>query len=440
MSSEVRIGTIFISHASPDLDKATEIYLRLKDQDYPVWMAVHEVKPGANYAEIIFKTLDASKAVIVLLSTSSIASDHVKREVSLARELSIPIHAVALSDLVIQDGAFSHEWSTWIKPSDIKTFRDVREAAKFLIKSLSSEFDKSSQRSGLDKGTLLWIENASVLLKTLISISDSDFDFIAFDREMHTILGYQVEQLTKELNNEGRGIVGEFLYSCYWTFTSLRPNWVPDDSRHQQTLLSGYLIPASMNFKHPEAMNSLAFKLLNQDIDTFITWIEENYDFESVIERSLDVEARTPLENVEDIAGARESNAFGFLTYSAGLRLFAAFYQYRTSQQKLDEALDWLKRFEEEAENKDLEYLREICPTPAIRIWYPMVILFSAFFFHVSGSEAKARKVITKLSDKNKEEFKNMSITQAQNLETAEEYRKSWSALEAMLTHFGSAD
>ena len=92
MSSEVRTGTIFISHASADLDQATEIYGRLKDKKYPVWMAVHEVKPGASYAETIIKTLDAAKALIVLLSAESISSAHVKREVSLARELNLPVY------------------------------------------------------------------------------------------------------------------------------------------------------------------------------------------------------------------------------------------------------------------------------------------------------------------------------------------------------------
>lgn len=439
MSSEVRTGTIFISHASPDLEQATEIYLRLQDQDYPVWMAVHEVKTGANYAEIIFKTLDAASAVIVLLSESAIGSDHVKREVSLARELSIPIHAIALSNLDFNSSLVDDEWRTWIPATDIKVFRNIREATQFLIKSLGSDFDKSSQKIGLDNGTLLWIENASVLLKTLLSLPDSDFDFVAFNNELHAVFGYQIEQLTNELNIEGKGVVGEFLYSCYWTFTSLRPDWIPDDSRHQQTLLTSYLIPSSMNFKHPEAMNSLSFKLLNQDIDTFITWIDENYDFDSVKERSLDVGNRTPLENVADIAGAKESNAFGYLTFSAGLRLFAAFYTYKRPQ-RLDEALGWLKSFEDEASTRDLEYLRQICPTPALQIWYPMVTLFSAFFSKVSGSEAKAQLALAKLSERDRREFEGMSNKQAHNSESAEEFKESWLALESMLRDFRSTN
>jgi hypothetical protein len=151
MSSEVRTGTIFISHASADIEQATEIYRRLKDRDYPVWMAVHEIKPGANYAEVILKTIDAAKAVIVLLSKDSIASDHVKREMSLARELQLPIYPVTFTDLAQLNATFGSDWKSWLDISRILQDSSPREATRSLIRELKSMFDQTSQKEALEK-------------------------------------------------------------------------------------------------------------------------------------------------------------------------------------------------------------------------------------------------------------------------------------------------
>jgi hypothetical protein len=181
MSSEVRTDTVFISHASADIEQATEIYRRLKDKDFPVWMAVHEIKPGANYAEVIIKTLDAAKAVIVLLSKESIASDHVKREISLARELQLPIYPITFIDLAKLKETFGNDWQNWLDFSKLSQYSIPRDATKSLIQELNQIIDLSSQKEDLDKHTMQWIDNASTLLRTLLAIPESEFDFIGFN-------------------------------------------------------------------------------------------------------------------------------------------------------------------------------------------------------------------------------------------------------------------
>ena len=79
MGSGVSSNTIFVSHSSADLENASEIYFRLKENGLPSWMAVHEIETGANYAEILFKTLESAKYVVLILSTEAITSDHVKQ-------------------------------------------------------------------------------------------------------------------------------------------------------------------------------------------------------------------------------------------------------------------------------------------------------------------------------------------------------------------------
>ena len=434
MSSEVRTGTIFISHASADIEHATEIYERLKDKDFPVWMAIHEVKPGASYAETIIKTLDAAKALIVLLSVESIASNHVKREISLARELKLPIYPIALTDLDTIKKSFGSDWQEWLDVSALSQYSTPRDATRTLARQFKIEFDSPKQTKELDKHTLIWIENASTLLKILLSRPESDFDYMNFHHEMFMEIGYQIPQLEINLNEEGKLDVGEFLYSCYWTFTTLRPEWVPDDPRHQQEIKTSYLIPSAMQFYFPEAMNSLAYKLLENDMDLFLYWVEEKYFFDEVLERANQVGARTPISTGDDPDAKRTSNTVGYLIFATGLKLFECFYNAQKAPEKLEEAIDWLKQIDVVVGDKDMEYLEKICPTQSFKIWLPMVTLFAAFFEYKSGSIPKAKHLLSLLSNSKQRELQQFVQDQSENMNLAEEYRSCWLALGSMIT------
>ena len=433
MSSEVRTGTIFISHASADLDQATEIYGRLKDKKYPVWMAVHEVKPGASYAETIIKTLDAAKALIVLLSAESISSAHVKREVSLARELNLPVYPITLTDLVTIKNSFGNDWQAWLDISNLSQYSTPRDATRALIRQFNIELEPPKQTKELDSQTLIWIENASTLVKLLLSNPESDFDFVSFAHEMYMEIGYQLPQLETTLNEEGKLTIGEFLYSCFWTFTSLRPDWVPDDPRHQQMIHTSYLLPSGMQFNFPEAMNSLALKLLESDMGLFLYWVEEKYYFDDVFDRSIDVGVRTPISSEDDPDAKRTSNTLGYLIFSAGIKLFECFYNANRFPEKIDEAIIWLKQFDAVVGDKDMVYLGKICPTLSFKIWLPMVRLLGAFFEYKSGSIASAKNLLSLLSDAERKDYEQFAQNQSENIHIAEEFRGGWVDLGHMI-------
>jgi hypothetical protein len=433
MSSEVRTGTIFISHASADLDQATEIYGRLKDKKYPVWMAVHEVKPGASYAETIIKTLDAAKALIVLLSVESVSSAHVKREISLARELKLPIYPIALTDLNTIKKSFGSDWQEWLDVSALSQYSTPRDATRALTRQFNVELEPPKQTKELDRQTLIWIENASTLVKMHLSDPESDFDFVSFADELHMEIGYQLPQLETTLDEEGKRTIGEFLYSCFWTFTSLRPDWVPNDPRHQQMIHTSYLLPSGMQFNFPEAMNSLALKILESDMGLFLYWVEEKYYFDDVFDRSIDVGVRTPISSEDNPDAKRTSNALGYLIFSAGIKLFECFYNAQKIPEKIDEAIIWLKQFDEVVGDKDMVYLEKICPTLSFEIWLPMVRLLGAFFEYKSGSTANAKSLLSMLSDAKRREFEQFAQSQSENMYLAEEFRGCWVDLGNMI-------
>jgi hypothetical protein len=433
MSSEVRTGTIFISHASADLDQATEIYGRLKDKKYPVWMAVHEVKPGASYAETIIKTLDAAKALIVLLSVESVSSAHVKREISLARELKLPIYPIALTDLNTIKKSFGSDWQEWLDVSALSQYSTPRDATRALTRQFNVELEPPKQTKELDRQTLIWIENASTLVKMHLSDPESDFDFVSFADELHMEIGYQLPQLETSLDEEGKRTIGEFLYSCFWTFTSLRPDWVPNDPRHQQMIHTSYLLPSGMQFNFPEAMNSLALKILESDMGLFLYWVEEKYYFDDVFDRSIDVGVRTPISSEDNPDAKRTSNTLGYLIFSAGIKLFECFYNANKFPEKIDEAIIWLEQFDEVVGDKDMVYLEKICPTLSFEIWLPMVRLLGAFFEYKSGSTANAKSLLSMLSDAKRREFEQFAQSQSENMYLAEEFRGCWVDLGNMI-------
>lgn len=433
MSSEVRTGTIFISHASADIEHATEIYERLKDKDFPVWMAVHEVKPGASYAETIIKTLDAAKALIVLLSIDSITSNHVKREISLAKELKLPIYPIALTDLNTIKKSFGSDWNEWLDVLALTQYSSPRDATRTLTRQFKVELDSPNQTKGLDKHTLIWIENASTLIKMLLSEPESDFDYVNFHHEMFMEIGYQLPQLEITLNEEGKLTVGEFLYSCYWTFTTLRPEWVPDELRLQEEIKSSYLIPSAMQFYYPEAMNSVAYKLLENDMDLFLYWIEEKYFFDEVLERSNQVGERTPISTGDDPDAKRTSNTVGYLIFATGLKLFECFYNVPKVPEKIEEAIDWLKQVDVIVGDTDMKYLEKICPTQSFKVWLPMVTLFAVFFEYKSGSIPKAKHLLSLLSDSKQRELQQFVQDQSENMNLAVEYQKCWLDLDSVI-------
>jgi TolB-like protein/tetratricopeptide (TPR) repeat protein len=77
-------ATVFISYASQDADTANEICRSLESQGTSCWIAPRDVTAGAQYADAIVRAITDSKALVLVMSASSVASAHVGREVERA--------------------------------------------------------------------------------------------------------------------------------------------------------------------------------------------------------------------------------------------------------------------------------------------------------------------------------------------------------------------
>jgi hypothetical protein len=86
---------IFISHGSPDIEYAEELYKRLQSDRYLVWMDKMNLRAGDKWQPQIEENLLAARKFIVLFSSRSITSDWVRHEGSMAfalKQIIIPVN------------------------------------------------------------------------------------------------------------------------------------------------------------------------------------------------------------------------------------------------------------------------------------------------------------------------------------------------------------
>lgn len=85
------MNDIFISYASADRERAKLLSTALVDRGWSVWWD-RTIPPGMEYAEVIEQALDSSTCVVVLWSTTSVASSWVKTEAAeaLQRRILVP--------------------------------------------------------------------------------------------------------------------------------------------------------------------------------------------------------------------------------------------------------------------------------------------------------------------------------------------------------------
>jgi TolB-like protein/Tfp pilus assembly protein PilF len=93
---------VFVSYASPDAAIANVIVENLEQHGIRCWMAPRDVKPGTVYADAIIRAINEAKALVLVLSASAMASEHVSREVERAGSkhkqiVVFRVDAVALS-------------------------------------------------------------------------------------------------------------------------------------------------------------------------------------------------------------------------------------------------------------------------------------------------------------------------------------------------------
>src|SRR4051812_24656643 len=95
---------IFLSYASRDKLVADAICSRLENQGIRCWIAPRDVNPGADYSDQIAEALERSTAMVMVFSSGSNASRHVKSEIDRAFSLDKVIIPFRVEQVEIDKG------------------------------------------------------------------------------------------------------------------------------------------------------------------------------------------------------------------------------------------------------------------------------------------------------------------------------------------------
>jgi hypothetical protein len=94
-----RVHSAFISYASHDKDIANDLADRVEARGLKCWIAPRDIQPGEDYARGIMRGISHCQCFVLLLSSASNLSLHVRREVERAASLSKPIYPVRIEDV-----------------------------------------------------------------------------------------------------------------------------------------------------------------------------------------------------------------------------------------------------------------------------------------------------------------------------------------------------
>lgn len=96
---------VFISYGGPDKAVAQRFRQALVDAGLRPWVAFVDIPLGAKYSEHIVAAIQRCRAVVVLVSAGSMASEHVFREIAEAASLRKPLLPIYLEpDVVLPKG------------------------------------------------------------------------------------------------------------------------------------------------------------------------------------------------------------------------------------------------------------------------------------------------------------------------------------------------
>ena len=169
---------VFISHASHDKAVADAICEALESAGVACWIAPRNVTPGAFYAESIVNAIDSARVVVLVLSQSGAASQHVLREVERASSRRHPVVSFRIDTAPIPAGLeYFINSSQWLDASTMGIARALPrlvDAVKVALPQHSADA-RVDQRPAVTTGVRLRSNRMLVVLAAAIAAALSYF-------------------------------------------------------------------------------------------------------------------------------------------------------------------------------------------------------------------------------------------------------------------------
>ncbi|MEQ1741640.1 MAG: toll/interleukin-1 receptor domain-containing protein [Candidatus Nitrotoga sp.] len=126
-------SSIFISFSTVDTLLAIELCQAIEARGVRCFFAPRDIPSGANFANEIVEAIARSSALVLLVSESSLASPHVRREVSLAIDEKYPVIPFSVSQAV---DTLPREWRYWLSAVQMVPFEGGEASAEVVVSSL----------------------------------------------------------------------------------------------------------------------------------------------------------------------------------------------------------------------------------------------------------------------------------------------------------------
>lgn len=123
---------VFVSYAREDLEEARYLAKALEAEGFPVWLDLEGILSG-SWKERVMQSLRRTRAVVMLLTPSSLRSEAVKKELDFASRTKIPIIPVQVATVEFADDG---DWFTW-DYSDLHRHEIAKEHYEDGIKRLA---------------------------------------------------------------------------------------------------------------------------------------------------------------------------------------------------------------------------------------------------------------------------------------------------------------
>ncbi len=100
MSAQPTACSAFVSHATPDSEKALEIVTSLETRGLTCWVAPRDVRPGKEFGEEIIRGIENSRCLVLVLSEAANSSIFVRREVERAVSKGKPVFSIRVEEVL----------------------------------------------------------------------------------------------------------------------------------------------------------------------------------------------------------------------------------------------------------------------------------------------------------------------------------------------------
>jgi hypothetical protein len=257
---------VFVSYSSLDGRTAEALDTHLHTVGVTCWRAPRDITAGVDWGEAIVDAISNSAALVVILSSNSVQTPHVRRELALARDAEIPIVAFRIDGVRLPQAIdYYIGRAGWVSPPSEPFEQQLSAVGDEIIRTLARRsHDQVSRavgaepidRSHVDRWLLLalrlftWVGAFGLLSESLMLVNPAD-DFSESDAAQFLLVFLPA--------HVGLGAAAAVLFLDWFATTHARLEALgaPVTTGRRESIAPGFLVPFRNAFTAPGLLRNL---------------------------------------------------------------------------------------------------------------------------------------------------------------------------------------